>query len=239
MKDLGPVSDILGINIERDQPTGSIRLNQRKYVCDLFEKFGMSSSKTVTTPLELNIKLTKESKPTTKEERDEMKKIPYRELIGGLIYLANATRPDLTFAASALSRFCAEPGMVHWKLAKRVLRYLKGTLDYDITYSKENSELKGYVDSDWAGDIDDRKSCSGNVFVLAGGPISWEARKQKSVALSTMEAEYMALSDACKEAIYLRRSLEHMNLTNLVTSAITMFCDNQSAIQLSRNCVSR
>jgi hypothetical protein len=97
---------------------------------------------------------------TTEEEKQEMKNRPYRELVGGLVYLANATRPDIAFAASTLSRFCANPGKKHWINAKRVLRYLKGTSHYGVTYDKDSKNLQAYRDSDWAGDIDDRRPCS-------------------------------------------------------------------------------
>jgi len=235
MKDLGPASNILGMNIERDGPTGSIKLSQRQYIRELLTKFNMMNAKPVPTPLDSNIKPSNEECPHTERGKEEMRNIPYRELIGGLVYLANASRPDLSFAVSVLSRYCTNPGLVHWKMAKRVLRYLKGTSDYCITYQKQNSALCTYVDADWAGDVNDRKSCSGNVFILANGPISWEAKKQKSVALSTMEAEYMSLSEASKETIYLRRLLKHMGFQNLVEGATTVFCDSQSAIQLSKN----
>src|SRR5436190_368827 len=102
--------------------------------------------------------------PITEEERNEIKKKPYQELIGGLIYLANATRPDIAFAAGMLSRFCSDPGKIHWNLAKKVLRYLKNTSDYCIEYNKDDQKLLTYTDSDWAGDVDDRKSCTGNVL---------------------------------------------------------------------------
>ncbi|KMQ87485.1 retrovirus-related pol polyprotein from transposon tnt 1-94 [Lasius niger] len=92
---------------------------------------------------------------------------PYRELVGGLIYLASATRPDLSFTASVLSRFCSRPGIAHWQLAKRVLRYIKGTMDYGITYEKNNNNMCAYVDADWRNDIDDRRSYTGNVIILA------------------------------------------------------------------------
>jgi len=235
IRDLGLASNILGINIKREGTTGSIKLSQHKYICELLRRFGMIDAKPVATPMEADAKPSKREYPNTEAERVQMQNIPYRELIGGLIYLSNATRPDISFSLNTLSRFCDNPGLIHWKLAKRILRYLKGTIDYHITYRKQNNALCSYVDSDWAGDIDDRKSCLGSVFTLANGPISWESRKQKSVALSTMESEYMALSDACKEAIYLRRLLSCMGFTNLINSATTVFCDNQSAIQLSKN----
>ncbi|KMQ82311.1 retrovirus-related pol polyprotein from transposon tnt 1-94 [Lasius niger] len=173
---------------------------------------------------------------STDEEKTNTERKPYRELIGSLIYLANATRPDLAFAASALSRFCTNPEEAHWKLAKRVLRYLQRTIDYGITYTKDCEKMRAYVDSDWAGDVEDRRSCSGNVIILANGPISWELKKQKSVALSTMEAEYVALSEVCKEIVYLRCLLKHIaHFEYCVTNATEVHCDNQSAIELNKN----
>ncbi|XP_067131301.1 uncharacterized protein [Centruroides vittatus] len=166
-----------------------------------------------------------------------MRNRPYRELIGSLIYLANATRPDIAFAASTLSRFCADPDKTHWMIAKRVLRYLKGTSMYGITYVKNNEELKAYTDSDWAGDVDDRKSCTGNILILARGPISWKSKKQTSVAMSTMEAEYSALAEASREITYIKRLLVHMGFKMCVKNPICVYCDNQSTIQLSKNAV--
>lgn len=233
MNDLGPVNDILGINIKRDGPTGKMRLTQRRYITDMLQTFGMEDCKPISTPFESNQKLTKGMQ--SEEERISMKYKPYRELIGSLIYLANATRPDLAFAASALSRFCTNLEEIHWKLAKRVLRYLQHTIDYGITYIKDCKKMRAYVDSDWAGDIEDRKSCSENVIMLASDPISWESKKQKSVALSTMEAEYVALSEVCKEIVYLRRLLDHIGFKSCVVDATEIYCDNQSAIELNKN----
>ncbi|XP_070158030.1 uncharacterized protein [Polyergus mexicanus] len=177
MNDLGPVHDILGINIEKDGPTGKMKLTQRRYIADMLRTFEMEHCKPISTPLEPNQKLTKRMGLSTEEVKANMKHKPYRELIGSLIYLANATRPDLAFAASALSRFCTDPEEAHWKLAKRVLRYLQHTAGYGITYTKDCKEMRAYVDSDWASDVEDCKSCSGNVVMLANGPISWNSKK--------------------------------------------------------------
>ncbi|KAL0117638.1 hypothetical protein PUN28_008790 [Cardiocondyla obscurior] len=237
MVDLGQINNVLEISVQREGTTGRIYLSQKKYIEDLIEKFDIKQAKEASTPIKPNLKITKEASPSTEEERQEMKNRPYRELIGGLIYLANATRPDISFAAATLSRFCTDPGRDHWLIAKRVLRYLKATSHYGISYTKDEEHLKAYFDSDWAGDIDDRKSCSGNVLMLAMGPISWKSRKQASVALSTMEAEYAALSEVSREVVYLKRLLIHMGFEKYVTSPINVFCDNQSAIELSKNAV--
>lgn len=237
MTDLGQVRNILGINVQREGATGRMHLSQEKYIEDLLEKFNMKHAITVSTPMDPNLKITKEMSPSTEEERQEMQSRPYRELVGGLIYLANATRPDIAFAASTLSRFCTDPGKDHWITAKRILRYLKATSQYGIIYDKDGRCLTAYTDSDWAGDIDDRKSCSGNVLILSTGPISWKSKKQTSVALSTMEAEYAALSEVSREIVYIKRLLIHMGFEKYVTPPIDVFCDNQSAIQLSKNAV--
>lgn len=230
INDLGKVTNILGIKVEREEDTGEIRLNQRKYIEETLKKFGMEDCKTASTPLIPN-----ETFQNTSTVMETTASIPYRELIGALIYISNATRPDIAFAANTLSQFNGNPSNYHWRAAKHVLRYLKGTVDYAIKYSAINSKMEMYVDSDWAADENGRRSRTGFVAILAGGPISWESKKQRSVALSTMEAEYMALSEATKEVIYLRGLLSHMNLNSLVFSQTVIHCDNQSAIQLSKN----
>lgn len=233
IRDLGEVSNILGINVKREDATGGIEMSQRTYIERLLEKYGMSEAKPVGTPMDVNRLVTKNDSPKTAVEIEEMKRKPYRELIGALIHLANATRPDIAFSVSVLSRFCSNPGNAHWIAAKRILRYLRGTLEFKIVYEKTGKELCAYVDSDWAGDSEDRKSCSGYVLMLANGPICWRSRKQKSVALSTMEAEYMALSEVSKEIVHRRRMLSEMDMTEFVTQPTLTFCDNQSAIKFS------
>lgn len=166
-----------------------------------------------------------------------MKNRPYREFIGSLIYLANATRPDIAYAANALSKHCSDPGEEHWLLAKRVLRYLKRTKNYSIVYEKRKERLNAYTHSDWGGDIEDRRAYIGDVLTLAGGPINWKSKKQPTVSLSTMETEYIALSEVSKEIIYLKRLLNYMQFDNLVETPVRVFCDNQSAIELAKNAV--
>jgi hypothetical protein len=127
----------------------------------------------------------------------------YRQLIGSLMYLVN-TRPDICFAVNMLSQFQVEPRHEHWIAAKHILRYLRGTITYGLRYaSNSDVQLHGFTDSDWAGSADDRKSTSGMCFSMGSAMISWASRKQKSVALNTAEAEYIAACDACTEAVWL------------------------------------
>jgi len=144
----------------------------------------MQDAKTVSMPLETNAKITREMSPRSEDKREEIKNWPYRELVGGLIYLANATHPDIAFAASTLNRVCTDPRKLHWFLAKCVLRYLKGTSHYNIKYTKNQNTLTANTDSDWAEDVDEKKSCIGNIIILANGPVNWKLKKQTSVALN-------------------------------------------------------
>ncbi|XP_061723887.1 uncharacterized protein LOC133530075 [Cydia pomonella] len=200
VKDLGPVKDCLGMRVS--QSKGRVTLDQSHYIDKLLGKYNMTDAITVTTPMEPGLKLTL---PTQVEEID----VPYRELIGSLMYIAIGTRPDIEHTVSYLSQFNTHYGGVHWKAAKRVLRYLKGTKDMRLTYTHNGyNNVVGYSDADFGNSVIDRRSYTGYVFLVSGGPISWEAHKQRTVALSTTEAEYMALAEACKEAIYLKTLIQ-------------------------------
>ena len=157
----------------------------------------------------------------------------YRQLIGSLMYLVN-TRPDLSFAVNTLSQFMVEPRRVHWIAAKHVLRYIVGIVDYGLYYVRgDGVRLVGYSDSDWAGCASDRKSTSGCCFGLGSAVVSWFSRKQKSVALSLAEAEYMAASQASCEAIWLRKLL--VGLFGRELRPTVIYCDNESCVKLSEN----
>ena len=161
-----------------------------------------------------------------------MENIPYQEAIGSLLYLAQGTRPDISYAVNFLSKFNKCFAKEHWQAVKRVFRYLKGTLDTVITYDgNENNDMVIYSDADFAGDLDDRRSCSGYISVQQNGAISWASKRQQTVALSTTEAEYMALSAAVQEAEWLyqlRRELLNQS------DAVKMYCDNKSSICLAK-----
>jgi len=157
----------------------------------------------------------------------------YRQIIGSLMYLMN-TKTNICFSVNTLSQFMIEPRHVHLVAAKHVMRYLKGTLDYGLSYDGDhNFTLSGYTDSDWAGSVSDRKSTSGCCFSLGSTMISWQSRKQSSIALSTTEAEYIAACSASCEAIWLRKLLT--SLFDLEMEATTILCDNQSCIKMTEN----
>lgn len=158
--------------------------------------------------------------------------IPYRELIGSLMYVATITRPDIMYATSELSKFVSNFGHAHYNAAKRVVKYLKATINLGIEYKfGENADkLIGYSDADFAGDVDLRRSMSGNAFILNGGIIAWTAKRQKTVALSICESEYIAACAATREAIWLRRLLKDIGKKQSNGTSIKM--DNQAAISL-------
>lgn len=233
MKDLGEAHHILGMRILRDRQKGIITLDQSTYIKKMLDHFGMEDCKETCTPLALNQILSKDMSPKTDEERESMKNIPYREAIGSLLYTSQGSRPDICHAVGVLSRFSNDPGQSHWSAVKRVFLYLKGTADKTLSFSKHNDNLIGYSDSDWANDKDDRRSTTGYIFCNAGGAISWNSKKQPTVALSTTESEYMALSAATQELLWL--SQLSAELTGKEIKPVTLYCDNQGAIRLSSN----
>lgn len=148
------------------------------------------------------------------------------------MYLSVMTRPDITYSVSYLSQFNTCYSVEHWNYAKRILRYLKKTKKYCLKFSSQGESLQGFVDADWASDSLDRKSYTGFCFVMSGTAVSWQSRKQRVTALSSTEAEYVALSEACREALHLRQLLYELT-GSLLT--ITLNCDNQSAIKMATN----
>jgi len=149
------------------------------------------------------------------------------------MYLAVSTRPDIAHAVSYLSQFNEDFDKDHWTAAKRVLKYLKGTINFGIEFNQNPSTLTGFVDSDWGGCAVDRRSYTGYVFLLNGGPISWDSKKQRTVALSSTEAEYMALSEATKKAIYLNEFLIELGFKEMTDRVL--FNDNIGAKKLAEN----
>ncbi|XP_052728602.1 secreted RxLR effector protein 161-like [Vigna angularis] len=157
----------------------------------------------------------------------------FRQVIGSLMYLT-VTRPDLMFGINLISRFMANPKESHWAATKRLLRYLKGTTEYGLFYKKEGKTgLIAYSDSDYAGDLDDRRSTSGSVFIIGSAAVSWASKKQPVVSLSTTEAEYIAAALCACQCIWLRRILEQLGSKEKKETKI--LCDNSSTIQLSKH----
>lgn len=225
--DLGPAEFFLGMRITRDRPSKALKLAQPLLTTEILSDYGMLDSAPKSTPLSSTAKLTGDGEPLAAE-------MPYRQLVGSLLYLSVCTRPDIAHAVGALSKFLAAPTTDHWLMAKRVLRYLAGTTSAGINFTAA-SPVTGYCDADYAGDLDTRRSTTAYVFTLNGGAISWNSRRQPTVAASTTEAEYMAAAAAVKEGLWIRTLLADMSLSH---STITIMADNQSAIKLLKNPIS-
>ena len=161
----------------------------------------------------------------------------YQKAIGSLMWIARGTRPDIQYAVSQLSQHCNEPTIRHWNAVLRVLRYLKGTINYSIQYGTGDTLLQGYCDADYAGDTGDRRSVSGHTFLLGGGPVTWSSVKQRCVSTSTTEAEYISLSEASKQGQWLRALIREIQYAEFLPSTLAtpIFSDNQGCIALARD----
>ena len=172
------------------------------------------------------VKATEDSELFNKEE--------YQSAVGSLLYLSSATRPDITFAVNNVAKFSANSTKEHWAAVKRIFRYLRGTVNYGLLYTENASpDCVGFSDADWTGELNDRKSTSGYTFLMNGAAVSWRSKNQTCVALSTAEAEYIALSAAAQEALWMRQLLANLNVN--FDEPVTIYEDNQSAICMSKN----
>lgn len=218
------------LGLEVWQKPGEIFLSQGKYIVKLLERCGMVDCKSVSTSLELNFKKLCGSVAGPKLANPS----EYKQLVGALMFLVNS-HLDICFAVNTLSQFMVEPHHIHWIVAKNLLRYLRGTINYGLRYTAGNLRLHGYFDADSAGNVVDRKSTSGCCFSLGSASISWMSRKQRSIDLSIVEVECIAASMACCEAVWLRKLFSELFEHVLDTTVI--YCGNESGIHLSENLV--
>jgi hypothetical protein len=227
MSDLGLLSYYLGIEVHQDE--NGITLRQATYADKLLERSGLQDCNPMLAPMESRLKLSKESTAPAVNATE------YRRIIGGLRYLIH-TRPDLSFVVGYLSRFMESPHEDHLTAVKRMLRYVAGTRGHGLFYARRKGEplkLIGYSDADMAGDIDTRKSTSGIIYFLGESPITWQSAKQKVVALSSCEAEYIAAAVAACQGVWLARLLSDFIGAEAGTPEIRV--DNMSAIALAKN----
>ena len=224
----GPPTTFLGLNIIRN--ARYLAINQSGYIRRMLDRFKMNNAYTTETPMDASLPLLKA------QPHDKLANVQeYQELVGSLNHAAIFSRPDISFAVSQLSQFLTKPTATHMAAARRVLRYLKGTITLSIIYQfhfPSNIDIFGFTDASWAGDKNDRKSVTGYLFMIAGGLVSWTSHKQSTVAHSTMEAEYMGLSDASREAIA-RFHLYHE--LNIKIPAPLIVSDNQGALAIAEN----
>ncbi|MCP4339239.1 MAG: hypothetical protein GY799_10210, partial [Desulfobulbaceae bacterium] len=228
VKDMGRLHYFLGIRIQQME-NRSIWIGQDKYAENKLREFGFSDTKMSSTPMEVNTKIY-----IGNENSKIFDQQKYQSAIGSLLYLASATRPDLAFAVSKLAQFNSSPTTDHWGMIRKVFSYLRKTKNLGLLYSPSSPHnLIGYSDSDFAGDVNDRRSTSGFVFIRSGAAVSWRSRKQQVVTLSTAEAEYVALSSAVQEVVWLREILGSINQPQ--KSPTVIMEDNKAAIKIATN----
>ena len=226
MKDLGKLEYFLGVNVS--QKNQGIFIHQSAYVKSLLNKYGFKDANSVSTPFEPGLILKKAT-----DECELFDSEIYQSAVGSLLYLSTRTRPDIAYAVSSVSKYCLKPTTNHWSAIKRIFRYLKGTIDLGIFYKKQNIDCVGYADADWAGDKSDYKSTSGYCFKVGSAIVSWKSSKQTIVALSTAEAEYIALSAAAQEAVWFKDLLDNFKI--YCNDPMIINEDNQSAISIAKN----
>ena len=236
LTDLGPISWLLGIKVTRDRESRTLHLSQTSYIESIVRRFNFDDLKPVSTPLDPTMQFSKNQCPQTITDIARMKRIPYREGVGSLMYAAIGMRPDIAFAVSTLAQYSENPGQVHWDAVKHVFRYLNGMKELALTYGGEGRGkgrgLEGFSDVDGASQ-EHRHAITGYAFLIDGGAVSWSSKKQELVTLSTTEAEYVASSQASREALWLRRLIGEV--FRPLKEPTPLYCDNQSAIALAQN----
>ena len=256
VKELGEVKWILGMQVRRTRAKernkeASIIIDQHQYLNKVLETHDMLHCNPSPTP-EDKVKLRAESSPNTPEEQAEMCDVPYRSVVGSLLYASLGTRPDITHAVAEASRFLSNPGQVHWTAVKRVCRFLRGSNPRPLVYhttcvadvGNYIPHIVAYSDADWAGDPDTRKSTTGYLVKLDGDLVSWASRRQPTVTTSSAEAEYMAITEVAKEVIWIRQLMSELLAVLHQSQArsrsvrlppATIWTDNQAAKSISEN----
>lgn len=225
MTDLGEMKYFLGVEVH--QGVNGIYISQKGYAGEILKKFRLSNCNGVRNPIVPGNKLSKEENGVKANET------LFKQIVGSLMYMT-VTRPDIMYSVCLISRFMSNPMETHMLAAKRILRYIQATVDFGIFYKREcRNELMAYTDSDYAGDLDDRKSTSGYVFKLSGGAVAWASKKQPIVTLSSTEAEYVAAASCACQSIWMQRILKKIGGTQ--TDSIKIRCDNSSTIKLAKN----
>ncbi|XP_031111850.1 secreted RxLR effector protein 161-like [Ipomoea triloba] len=187
-------------------------------------------------PIAKGDKLSLDQCPKNDFERESMKDIPYASVVGSLGYVQVCTRPDIAFAVGMLGRYQSNPGLDHWRAAKKVMRYLKGTKDHMLVFKQTDLlDVIGYSDSDFAGCVDSRKSTSGYIFIMASGAISWRSVKQTLIATSTMEAEFVSCFEATSQGVWLKNFISGLRIMDSISKPLKVYCDNSAAVFLAKN----
>ena len=232
VNNLGDLKWYGGCRYSRDRERGTLTISQQSFAEELVKKFCVTSVQSVS--LKVGVKLEEF------DEDEETESWPFRELVGGLMWLAISTRPDISNAVRSVARYCSAPKAIHWKSALGIFAYINGTCGFGITHQRRTTvgiSLGVFADADYASKAADRRSVSGGAFMCAGACVCWFSRTRKCVTLSPSEAEYVALGDAVKELLFLTQVWRVM-IPGKGMPCFPVFKDNQGALQLSKNPVS-
>lgn len=228
LKHLGKPSYFLGIEVKY-LSNGSLMLSQSKYIADLLERASMTGCSSISTPMMSNVKLTRHGTDSLADPTQ------YRSIVGALQYIT-LTRPDIAFSVNKVCQFLSAPLESHWRAVKRILRYLNGTSHFGLHLQPSSPDLpfsvRVYSDSDWASDVDDRRSTSGACLFFGPNLVSWNSKKQTLVARSSAEAEYRGLANATAELMWVQSLLAELKIP---IQTPTLLCDNLSAVMISHN----
>src|SRR5277367_1503505 len=234
IKDVGETEYFLGMRVQHPLQQGTIRLTQCPYWEHVLTRFNLGNVTPRNTPLPVGIILDSHMSPKTDSEKQEMHDKPYRSVLGSVMWGQLATRPDLSFSVSLLARFQANPGIEHWRALIHVIEYVKNTINYGLTYSRAfDISPTAFVDADYGGCKDTRRSTSGYVFMMAGGAVNWSSKRQATVALSTVEAEYVAMSRCAQQMSWMHNWLDEVKIEHSLPGLIKG--DNRGAIALTKN----
>jgi len=233
IKGVGENKYFLGMRVQQDLKQGMIQLTQHPYWEHVLNRFNLMDITPQNTPLPVGFTLDQDMSPKMDSKRKEMVNKPYRPILGSVMWGQIATRPDLSFAVSLLSRFQADPGLEHWKGLLHVIGYIRNTMDFGLTYSW-NADLNplAYIDADYDRCWDTCRSTSGYVFMMAGGAITWSSKRQATVALSTVEAEYVAMSRCAQQMVWMQTWLDEVEVAHITPGVIKG--DSRGAIALTK-----
>ena len=235
VKDLGEIKVILGLHITRDRRNRTMYVDQSTYIQGVLEKFGLQGATPITLPASDRNALGKALPGETLADQSL-----YQSGIGCVSWISRCSRYDITYMANQLASYCSEPTIRHWNAIVRILRYLKGTIKYRLRLGHQGTyglKLQGFCDADYAGDVDSRVSCSGGLWLLGGGPVVWISIKQRSIALSTGESEYISAAEAAKIGQWLRALLREIQRETYLGDhlEVPIFSDNTACIALTKD----
>ena len=230
MTDLGKLKSFLGLEIHRNREKRTLHLSQRQYTQKILQAHGMENCNPARTPADPHVRLEKShtsfvANPTSKQQ--------YQSAVGSLMYCMLGTRPDIAYAVSKVTQYCSNPNQAYWNAVKRIVRYLAGTRNRGLYYGLPGPGI-GYTNADW-GSSEDRRSIGGYTFILNGAAVSWNSKKQSMVALSSTEAEYIALTQAVKESLWLQAILVELRAGIHAEEVQNISVDNQGALALAKN----